>query len=296
MSAIGKFTRSPRARAAGATLLAGGTLAYAGVAGAAEGDVTAAADTTISAVGNATEGQWDKGNAAPVEIATGDTVTWAFPGATHNVASTAGNPGDGAVKDPRWDPYAYPGEFMIAPQGSSTEYTFYKSGTYNFICEFHPNMTGAVVVTGTDQDIPAGTPTPEPTSSAGPSPSATATPPGGTGPGTAPPADDHTTTPRPVAATEVVAPAVRGIELRARRRTARVTFTLSEAATVTLQIRKRGSREVLRTFTVQVRAGKRTVALRGGKLRRGRYTVTLTARDSSGNRSEAASAALRIRR
>jgi plastocyanin len=290
MSAIGKITRSPRARAAAAVLLGGGTLAYAGVAGAADGGGAAAADTTISAVGDATEGQWDKGVTAPVEIATGDTVTWAFPGATHNVASINGNPGDGAVKDPRWDPYAYPGEFVVAPQGSSTEYTFYKSGTYNFICEFHTNMTGSVVVTGADQEIPSGSPGPDPSTTPSPDPD----PP--SPPGTSPPADDHTTTPRPVAAAERVAPRISRITPRGRRRAARVTFTVSEAATVTVQVRRRGARRVLRTLTVQVRAGRRTVALRSPELRKGRYTVTLTARDSSGNRSESESAGLRIRR
>jgi len=40
---------------------------------------------------------------------------------------------------------------------------------------------------------------------------------------------------------------------------------------------------VVRTARLQVRAGKRTFAVRGGRLKRGRYVVELRARDSGGN-------------
>jgi plastocyanin len=291
MSAIRKITTSPRARTVSAALLLGGVLTYAGVAGAAG----TAADTTISAVGDATEGQWDKGVTEPVTIETGQSVTWSFPGAAHNVASNGA--ADGAENDPRWDAYAYPpGSFQVAPVGSSDTYTFYKKGTYTFVCEFHPVMTGTVVVTGADLPIPTPTPTPtvtaSPTATASPSPTATPSPSGNT----PLPVDDHTTTPAPTPDADTTKPTLSGIKLRAQRRAARVTFKLSENATVTVQVRKRGAKKALRTVSLQARAGTRSVVIRSSKLRKGRYTVTLTARDALGNTSTASSAALRIRR
>ena len=285
MNAIGKMAKSPRARAAGAALVVGGMLTYAGVAGAA-------ADETITAVGGI-DGQWDKGHDAPVEIATGESVTFHFEQAVHNVASSGGT--NGAENDPRWEPYAYPpGSFQLAPAGSSDKYTFYKKGTYSFICEFHGNMTGTVVVDGEDQPIPTPTATPTATPTVTATATATATPsPSGNTP---PPVDDHTTTPAPTPAADTTKPALRGITLKGQKRAAKVTFKLSENATVTVQVRKRGAKKVLRTVTLQARAGTRTVIVRSAKLRKGRYTVTLTARDAMGNKSTASNAALRIRK
>lgn len=283
MSAITRIIRSPRGRAAGAALAVGGMLTYAGVAGAA-------ADQTITAVGDATEGQWDKGHDTPVTIQTGESVTWAFQGGGHNVESKAGDPGDGAAKDERWDSYAYPpGMFQVAPQGSSDTYTFYKSGTYNFICVFHGNMTGSVVVEGEDKPIPEPTPTPTPTPTATPTATPTPTP-------TPPPVDDHTQTPPPTPAADTVKPTLSGLKLKGAKRAAKVTFKLSENATVTVKVRKRGAKKVLRTMRLQARAGTRTVVVRSAKLRRGRYTVTLTARDAMGNTSVVSNAKLRIRK
>jgi plastocyanin len=257
-------------------------LTYAGVAGAA-------ADQTITAVGDATEGQWDKGHDTPVTVQTGESVTWSFQGAAHNVASNGA--ADGAENDPRWDAHAYPpGTFQVAPQGSSDTYTFYKKGTYSFICEFHPNMTGSVVVAGEDKPIPE--PTASPTPSATPTPAPTVSPPGTT----PPPVDDHTQTPAPTPAADTVKPTLASVKLKAAKRAAKVTFTLSENATVTVKVRKRGAKKVLRTVTLQARAGTRTVVVRSAKLRKGRYTVTLTARDAMGNTSAASNAALRIRK
>ena len=181
--------------AAAATVVAAGVLASVGAAGAAQ-------DTTITAVGDATEGQWDKGVTAPVEIQTGEKVTWSFAGGGHNVESNSGDPGDGAAKDPAWVPYAYPpGEFQVAPKGSSGAYTFYKSGTYKFICVFHANMSGTIVVSGEDQEPPVETPVPpDPTPTPDPTPGPS---------GTTPPADDHTSTPPPTALADTSSPTSR---------------------------------------------------------------------------------------
>jgi plastocyanin len=283
MRAIRTMTGSPRARLASAGLVVGGMLAY-GAIGAV--GATGAADETITAVGNGT-GTWDKGSPSnPVPIETGDTVTWRFEGSPHNVASTSAMP-----SDPRWEPFLYPGpgEFDAAAVGSSQQFTFYKAGEYTFTCTFHPGvMDGKIVVTGADLPIPTVTPTATPTVTTTPTPTPTSTP---------PPRDDHGSTPRPGPAADTTGPTLSGIKLRGRRRAARVTFTLSENATVTLQVRNRGRKKSLRTIAVQARAGTRSVVIRSSKLREGRrYTVALSARDAMGNLSATSTSVLRIRK
>jgi plastocyanin len=64
----------------------------------------------------------------------GDTVTWTFdqPDAPHNVYSTSG-----------------PVHFESGtPEGKGTyRFRFTAPGTYDYICQVHPNMHGTVVVT-----------------------------------------------------------------------------------------------------------------------------------------------------
>ena len=135
MSAIKKYPRGPRARAAGAAVLVGGMLTYVAVAGAA-------ADQTIRGEGAGTGSHWTP---ATVSVETGDTVTWEFVTSDHNLVSTNASP-----TDPRWEPLIYPGPgeyYPPAPVGATTEYTFYKSGTYEFICLVHPFMYGQATVT-----------------------------------------------------------------------------------------------------------------------------------------------------
>ncbi len=74
----------------------------------------------------------------------------------------------------------------------------------------------------------------------------------------------------------------------------RVRFRLSEPATVTVRIKRRGSRKVLKSARVQARAGTRTVTLRK-RLKKGRYTVEIRARDAGGNRSSLATKRLTLR-
>jgi plastocyanin len=258
-------------------------LTYAGVAGAA-------ADTTVTAVGDATEGQWDKGHPPddpPVAVSTGDKVTFSFAGSGHNVVST-----NTSGTDPRWEGFVYPGpgNFDDADVGASVDYTFYKSGTYEFVCGLHLNMTGVIEVTGEDKDIPVETPTPTPTAT--PTVTATAT----ASPTPVPTPDPHTNTPAPTPDADTVKPTLSGVSLKGRKRAAKLSFKLSEDATVTVQVRKRGSKKVLRAVTLQARAGTRSYVIRSSKLRKGRYTVTLVARDAMGNKSAAANAALRIRK
>lgn len=300
MSPVRQVARSRGVRAAAAVLLAGGVLASVGVAGAAQ-------DVTVVAEGSGTSSHW---SVTDVQVETGDTVTWDFAAPTHNVSST-----DESAKDPRWAPYVYPGptEYDIAPVGSASEYTFYKSGTYTFVCNLHPQqMVGTVTVTGEDLPIPTDpTPTPSPSPTPDPDPTPTPTPDpnpgpdpqpgpggggGGGGGGTPAPPDDHTQTPAPSPGADATRPQLSSIAARGLRRGARVRFTLSEPATVSIEFKRRGSRRVLRSVRVQARAGTRTIRVRSGKLKRGRYTVQLRARDAMGNRSSLGRDSFRIRR
>ena len=65
---------------------------------------------------------------------------------------------------------------------------------------------------------------------------------------------------------------------------------------MTLRFKLRGSGKLLRTVTLQARAGTRTVKVRSAKLKRGHYSVELQARDAMGNRSPLKRADVRIRR
>ena len=84
------------------------------------------------------------------------------------------------------------------------------------------------------------------------------------------------------------------LKLKPLKHAARVTFRLSENATVTIHV-KRG-KKVLKTARVQMRKGLHRVTLRSAKLRTGRYTIDVSARDASGNRSKLAAKTLRLPR
>ena len=89
---------------------------------------------------------------------------------------------------------------------------------------------------------------------------------------------------------------MRSVRTKALRRGVRVRFRVSEPATVTVRVKRRGSRKVLKSRRVQVLAGTRTVTLRSKRLKKGRYTVEILARDAYGNRSSLAKKRLTLRR
>jgi Bacterial Ig-like domain len=154
-------------------------------------------------------------------------------------------------------------------------------------------MDGTITV----EDAP--TPTPTETATATPTPTATATPlpTVSATPTPAPPSDGgHVTTPPPGPGADTTKPTVGGLRLTALRRAVKVKFTLSESATVTVSVKRKGSRKVLKSARVQARAGTRSLTLRSTKLKKGRYTVTIQARDAFGNRSAASTKPLTIRR
>jgi plastocyanin len=236
-----------------------------GIAGAAGASGTAA-EYFIDAHGTADTAWYPP----TLTVQTNDTVTWRFQAnAFHNVRSTSANwsfnpSGDGN------------------PATGSNPHTFTAPGTYTFECEFHPTtMTGTITV----QDDPVETPTPTPTPTATPTPTPIPQPGGGT----------HPTTPPPTAGTDTVKPTVRSLKATALRRAVRVKFRLSEPATVTVRVKRRGSRKVIKSARIQARAGTRTVTLRSKKLKKGRYTVDIQARDAFGNRSKLATKQLVLR-
>jgi plastocyanin len=209
------------------------------------------------------------------DVQTGDTVTWVFDGSAnqHNAAHDSG----AASPDPRWDSFA--GQFVTS---GSYSFQFLKPGDYTYVCQAHSSMTGTIHVTG---DPIEPTPTPTPTPSATPTPTPIPQP-GGTA-----------TTPPPSAGTDTVKPRVTRIKLTALRHGARVRFKLSENATVTVAFRKRsGSHRVLKAVRRQVRAGTRSITVRSSRLKKGRYTVELRARDAFGNRSSLIHKRLTVRK
>jgi hypothetical protein len=86
------------------------------------------------------------------------------------------------------------------------------------------------------------------------------------------------------------APVLRKLGVKREGRFLRVKLTASEAVTLRITVQGRGRK---RTFSKQVQAGKRTVRLKVGKLRTGRYTISIRATDEAGN---ATTRQLRFRR
>ncbi len=271
--------------AAAATLVACGLVAGVGAAGAAQ----QAADTPVAVVDTRYE-------PADVSIDTGDTVTWNTTSqAVHNVEGENYTGPGGAAVAQAWNDYKTP----LVSSGSQS-YTFVQPGTYTYYCLVHPEqMRGTIEVTG-DPVEPTPTPsaTPTTTPSATPTTTPSATPTATPGASGSPPPADGRVTPAPagIAATDRTAPALSGLSLTAIRRGARVRFKLSEPATVTLTVKKRGTSKVVRSMRLQARPGTRTVTVRSARLKRGRYTVELRARDATGNSSSLLRSDLRIRR
>jgi plastocyanin len=276
----GISARSIRVAVGGAVAAAmAGTM---GVAGASQ----QAAETVISTDAST---QFLPSTAA---INTGDTVVWNFPAAgVHNAVSSNDVPAD-----PNWKDFVT----SAPPSRGEYRYTFTQPGTYTFLCEVHAGMEGTVTVTGSPVTP---TPTPSPTTTATPSPTAspipTASPTATPSPsGNTPPPGGQGSTPAPagIARADSGAPALSSLRVKAVRHGARVAFKLSESATVTLRVKKRKSGKVVRTLRLQARAGTRTVTVRGARIKRGRYTIELQARDASGNSSPLARSNVRVAR
>jgi plastocyanin len=101
------------------------------------------------------------GPAKELTIAPGETVTFAYPagGSFHNVRFRDGQPAACSGVPP-----ANP-----AP-GWEGSCRFDEPGSYAFICEFHPGMTGRVIVSAPATPTPTPSPTSTPTPTATPAP------------------------------------------------------------------------------------------------------------------------------
>jgi plastocyanin len=207
-----------------------------------------------------------------VNLTTGEAVDFAFPGNPANPNNRYNQPHNAVSNGANWTFVSH--DASNDPVPPATTPNFNTAGDYEFVCGVHPFMTGTIHVTGPDI-----TPTPTPTQSATPTP--TPQPGGGN-------------TPPPAAQPDAIRPTVRRMKLKALRRAARVTFRLSEPATVTIRVKKR--KRVIASKRYQAQAGTRTVTLRSRKLKKGRYTLEILARDAAGNRSVAARKTLRITR
>lgn len=251
-------------RVAVALAVMGCVVACVSVAGAAE----LRADQLVRATGDTT---WDK---TALAIETGDTVTWDFagaPGVTHNAQK---DPEEPPTADPNWE--AFKTEYASSGREG---FTFTKPGTYHFVCGAHSRtMFGTVEVTGEPVE-PTATPTETADPTITPRPTTTATPVPTARPG------ETITTPAPTgsAVLDRTAPALTKFSLKAVRLGATVRFTLSEPAAVTIRA-KRG-KSTVRTVRLSVRAGTRSVTIRGSKLVRGSYSFEIEARDARGNKA-----------
>lgn len=260
-------------------IYAGGIAALLMVTGVGMGSASGAqhADALVEVFG--VQEDWNKKD---VTIAVGESVTWRWTNTdlVHNVLSAS----------PNWT--------IDTPAATTENVTrqFTTDGTYLFRCEFHVNMTGRIVVgtgvdpTATPTASPTATPTATPTASATASPTATPVTPAATPVPTA-----VVPTPTPVSpAGDTTKPTLKSVKYAAVKRGVKVSFRLSESASVKVAV-KRGSK-TLKTVTKRLSAGARSVTATGAKVTRGKVSVEIRATDAAGNASALARRSVSIRR
>jgi len=233
---------SERGRRCAAVILA----AVAGigvVAGATAGGDGATARAAANVTITARDFFWSPD---AVEIQVGDTVTWTNAQGFHNVLL-----GDSRLNQP-----GFPTDAAWNPP---PQMTFTTPGSYTFVCEVHPGMTGTVTVAG-------GEPTPTPTPTATP-----VVPPPGSG------------------APDSAAPTMSALTVSGSEGRARVRLTVSERATVNVRFVNGDDIRLLRS---EVEQGTWTLER---ALANGRYSYELWAVDAWGNRSSTEFGEVRIR-
>ena len=193
-----------------------------------------------------------------VDIQPGDSVMWSFAGTgqAHNVQSASAN-------------WSLSAPVLIA--GPDVAASFPDEGTYDFVCQVHPDtMRGTVRVTSASSPPPP--PPPPPPLSQQPFVNDAAA---------------------PVAAETFVAldkakPKLSAVSARRWRHKARVRFRVSEESVVAIAF-KRGKRTVKTVKVAGEGAQRVTVVMRSG-----RYRVELRATDLAGNRSAATRKTLKL--
>ena len=96
----------------------------------------------------------------------------------------------------------------------------------------------------------------------------------------------------PPAAGDTTPPSVTGLRVRRSRRTALIRLILSEPADFSIRLRRGGRTAATHRYTAGTGQTSLRISIR--KLKRGRYTVLVTAKDKAGNSSAPARASLRI--
>jgi plastocyanin len=260
-------------RAAMGVAAIGAVVGYVGVAGASE----PRPDATI---GVTAANEW---TVKTLAIQTGETVTWDYTGsqAAHNRKGETGPAGDTT--------WLVGTDFKTS---GTDEHTFNLPGTYDFVCQAHPNtMRGTITVTGdpvepTATPSPTATRTPTPVPTVRPTVTPTATPAGST-------MDDRLTpAPQGSVRADRTPPAITSLKLKARTGGAKVSFKLSETANVTLRV-KRG-KSTLKTVRGSFRAGNGSVTLR--RMARGTYRIEIEARDARGNKAAVQRKSVKVKR
>jgi plastocyanin len=224
-----------------------------------------AADQSIDAVANT---GWNPNN---VSIAVGETVTWKnATGYSHNVCVRRSNVSSGCGEYRNANPSdTWPAE--------GWSHAFTSDGTFTFMCQLHPAMTGTITV-GTGDNPPVDTGT-------------------GTGTSTTPPAASQPTdtitnptqTEQTTAAPDTTKPSFGTVKRRAGRKALTVEVGASEEATLRASVFRR--RPGARTFTRvsqssrHVKAGKNVVTLIRALRRKGAYRVKLQLEDAAANKS-----------
>ena len=200
----------------------------------------------------------DQFSPSAVSVGAGESVTWNFAEASHNVKGSGWSGNDDFGK----------GGFTKA---------FAAAGTFSFLCEAHPaKMKGTVTVT------------------AAAAPSATPTLPGviadvvGALPGIGwlfPATED------------VRAPALESMRVSVPRSTRRprVSVRLSEPALIVVRARRVGSPAAVPTTRKQGSKGLNRFALKPRSLRAGRYRLRVGAVDEAGNESPVRTTTIRVR-
>ena len=281
--------------AGAATLAVGGVIAGVGVAGAAQDTTIYVSDKTATCF-TATPDVQSCGAGGPVDVTieTGDKVTWDFAGTTnyHNVAAAAANPSD--PPDAAWDAFKSAAYHNPGAGGTDT-FVFGKAGVYRYVCQLHANMYGTITVKGEAVETPTPTATQTPDATPEQTPVAVAT----TSPTPAPTGtpDDHTSTPAPghASAKDTEVPRLQSASVKRVAAGAQLRFWLSEPATVSISLVRKGAKSSAVSTVVQAPAGTRSFVLRSKALRKGTYTVSLSPVDAMGNKGAAASRSLKVK-
>jgi plastocyanin len=272
--------------AATSALFVAAGIAVASVAGAAQDSVVYVSDMNgFCFTKTPGKAACDPGERVDLQITTGDKVTWDFDGSTnvHNAYPQSPNPSD--PPDADWN-----ARKPALVSSGTDEWTFGKPGVYRFVCQAHATMVGTITVTGAAVETPTPTATATATATAIPTSSPTPTPTASS--------DDHTTTPSPghaSSATDTQAPSLQGVSVKRVAAGARVRFSLSEPATVSVTIKRKGAKRSTASVVVQAPAGTRAFVVRTKALKRGTYTVTLAPVDAMGNKGAAAVQSLKLK-